>query len=94
MTSGSYQRYFVVDGQRYHHIIDPATLMPSEYFTSVSIVCPSSADGDALSTALFCMSYEEGRALIESLDGVEAMWLTVDGEKYYSSGFSTYQTGQ
>ena len=94
VTSGSYQRYFVVEGKRYHHIIDPATLMPSEYFTSVSIVCPSSADGDALSTALFCMSYEEGRALIESLDGVEAMWLTVDGEKYYSSGFSTYQTGQ
>ena len=94
VTSGSYQRYFLVDGKRYHHIIDPATLMPSEYFTSVSIVCQSSADGDALSTALFCMSYEEGRALIESLDGVEAMWLTVDGEKYYSSGFSTYQTGQ
>ncbi len=92
ITSGSYQRYFIVDGKRYHHIIDPATLMPAEYFTSVSIVCDSSADGDALSTALFCMTYEQGLALIESLDGVEAMWLTVEGEQYYSSGFSAYQT--
>ena len=91
ITSGSYQRYFIVDGKRYHHIIDPATLMPAEYYTSVSIVCDSSADGDALSTALFCMTYEQGLALIESLDGVEAMWLTVDGKQYYSSGFSSYQ---
>ena len=92
ITSGSYQRYYLVAGKRYHHIIDPATLMPAEYFTSVSIVCDSSADGDALSTALFCMTYEQGLALIESLDGVEAMWLTVDGKQYFSSGFSTYQT--
>lgn len=91
ITSGSYQRYFIVDGKRYHHIIDPATLMPSEYFVSVSIICDSSADGDMLSTALFCMTYEQGLALIESLDGVEAMWLTVDGEKLYSSGFSSYK---
>ena len=74
------------------HTIDPVTLMPADYFTSVSIVCDSSADGDALSTALFCMTYQEGLALIESLDGVEAMWLTVDGKQYYSSGFSNYQT--
>lgn len=92
ITSGSYQRYYLVDGERYHHIIDPATLMPADHFVSVSIVCDSSADGDALSTALFCMTYEQGLALIESLEGVEAMWLTVDGEQYYSSGFSNYQT--
>ena len=92
ITSGSYQRYYVVAGKRYHHIIDSATLMPADYFTSVSIVCDSSADGDALSTALFCMTYQEGLALIESLEGVEAMWLTTSGEKYYSSGFSDNQT--
>jgi thiamine biosynthesis lipoprotein len=66
--------------------------MPADYFVSVSIICKSSADGDALSTALFCMSLEEGIDLIESLDGVEAMWLTVNGEQHYSSGFSAYQT--
>ena len=91
VTSGSYQRYFLVGDRRYHHIIDPTTLMPSDYFTSVSIICNSSALGDALSTALFCLPYEQGAALIESLEGVEAMWLTVDGEKLYSSGFSDYE---
>lgn len=92
ITSGSYQRYYIVEGKRYHHIIDPVTLMPSEHFVSVSIVCDSSAQGDALSTALFCMDYEQGLALIESLEGVEAMWLTTDGQKLYSSGFARYQT--
>ncbi len=92
VTSGSYQRYYVVDGKRYHHIIDPATLMPSEGFLSVSIVCQSSADGDALSTALFCMTQEQGRALIESLPDTEAMWVLQDGTRITSSGFYQYMT--
>lgn len=90
VTSGSYQRYYVVDGKRYHHIIDPATLMPSEGFVSVSIVCPSSAQGDALSTALFCMTVEEGQALIESLPDTEAMWVLPNGTKITSSGFDNF----
>jgi thiamine biosynthesis lipoprotein len=90
VTSGSYQRYYVVDGKRYHHIIDPETLMPSEGFTSVSVLCESSAMGDALSTALFCMSLEEGMALVESLEDVEVMWVLTDGTKQASSGFPSY----
>ncbi|MBQ9780113.1 MAG: FAD:protein FMN transferase [Clostridia bacterium] len=92
VTSGSYQRYYVVDGKRYHHIIDPATLMPSEGFVSVSIVTKSSADGDALSTALFCMTYEEGKALIKSLPETEAMWVLTDGTRLTSDGFDEYRT--
>ncbi len=87
VTSGSYQRYYTVDGKDYHHIIDPETQMPAEYFTSVSVVCESSAMADALSTALFCMPLSEGQALVASLDGVEAMWLTLEGEKHHSEGF-------
>lgn len=94
VTSGSYQRYYFVNGKRYHHIIHPDTLMPSDYFTSVSVVCKDSGMGDALSTALFCMTLEEGRTLIESIDGVEALWLTVDGEIHRSSGFSKYETSK
>ena len=92
VTSGSYQRYYLVDGKRYHHIIDPDTLMPSEGFTSVSILTDSSADGDALSTALFCMSFEDGLALIESLPNTEAMWVFHDGQEKTSSGFDSYRT--
>lgn len=91
VTSGSYQRYYVVDGKRYHHIIDPETLYPSEGYVSVSVVCRSSADGDALSTALFCMDFEEGLALVESLSGIEAMWVLPDGTIKESSGFATYK---
>lgn len=91
VTSGSYQRYYVVDGKRYHHIIDPVTLYPSEGYVSVSVVCRSSADGDALSTALFCMDFEEGLALVESLDDTEAMWVLPDGTLKESSGFAKYK---
>ena len=90
VTSGSYQRYYYVDGKAYHHIIDPETLMPGENFRSVSVICGSSGIGDALSTALFCMTYEEGRELIESLEDVECMWLFPSGEIKYSSGFEKY----
>ena len=87
VTSGNYQRFYEVDGKKYHHIIDPDTLMPSEYFASVSVACKDSGLADALSTALFTMSLEEGRTLVEGLDGVEALWVAPDGTKHYSSGF-------
>ncbi len=90
VTSGAYQRYYIVDGKPYHHVIDPDTLMPGEEFLSVSIICNDSGLGDALSTALFSMSFEEGKALIESIEDVEAMWTTHKGEIRYSSGFESY----
>lgn len=94
VTSGSYQRYYTVDGKRYHHIIDPETLMPSEGYVSVSVVCNSSANGDALSTALFCMKLDEGMDLVESLLDTEAMWVLNDGTSYESSGFSKYRKAE
>ena len=90
VTSGSYQRYYVVGGKRYHHIIDSETLMPAEGFLSVSLICENSADGDCLSTALFCMSLEDGMTLVNSLQGVEALWVTEDGEIHYSNNFKDY----
>lgn len=80
VTSGSYQRYFTVDGKDYHHIIDKDTLYPSEHFVSVSVITPDSALADALSTALFSMSYEDGLALCESIGGVGVIWIRPDGE--------------
>ena len=91
VTSGDYQRYFVVDGVRYHHLIDPATLWPAKYFNGVSVLCPDSGVADCLTTGLFCMPLEEGRQLIESLDGVEALWCTTDGQLVKSSGWADYE---
>lgn len=90
VTSGSYQRYYIVDGKSYHHIIHPDTLMPAEGFLSVSVICPDSGMGDALSTALFCLSVEDGKALVESMDGVEALWMTTDGAQIVSDGWNKY----
>lgn len=90
VTSGDYQRYYTVDGKKYCHIIDPRTLMPAEYMTSVSVLCPDSAQGDALSTALFNMPIDEGKALIDSMDGVEAVWVDKDYNRTYSKGFQAY----
>ena len=88
VTSGSYERYFSVDGVRYPHIIDKDTLMPATGFSSVTVVCRDSALADALSTALFCMDYSSGLALISSLDGVEALWISDDGSVRYTKGLA------
>ena len=80
VTSGDYERYFTVNGVKYHHIIDGETNMPAAYFSSITVICTDSGLADALSTALFCMSYEDGLKLVESLDGVGALWITRDGE--------------
>ncbi len=91
VTSGSYQRFYYVGGKPYHHIIHPDSLMPAEGYLSVSVLCKDSGMADALSTALFCMPQEEGLALIEKTDGAEALWVTQDGEKTASSGWSQYE---
>ena len=87
VTSGTYERFFSVGGVQYHHIIDKDTLMPSEHFSSVSIITKDSGLADALSTALFTMSYEDGLALVTSLGGVEVLWITPDGEQFMTDGF-------
>lgn len=86
VTSGDYERFFAVDGKRYHHIIDKDTLMPSAHFSSVTIITPDSGLADALSTALFSMSYEDGLALVDKIGNVDVIWITHDGTKYYTAG--------
>ena len=73
-------------GVAYHHIIDPETLYPALLWRSVTIVCADSGAADALSTALFLMTQEEGLALLSQFDA-EAMWVAADGAVYYSPGF-------
>lgn len=87
VTSGNYQRYYEVEGKRYHHIINPKTLFPADYFQSVSVLTEDSGIADAMSTALFNMSLEEGQSMVEQDERIEAVWILPDGEIVYSQGF-------
>lgn len=88
VTSGTYERYFIENGKRYHHILSPFDGHPVENgLASVTIFSEHSVDGDALSTACFVLGPEKGMALIESLDGIEALFVTDDLEMKPSSGW-------
>ncbi|MGI6567731.1 MAG: FAD:protein FMN transferase [Limnochordia bacterium] len=87
VTSGTYERFFIRNGKRYHHIMDPETGYPAETgLASVSIISPSSITGDALSTGVFLLGLEKGLALLEELEGVEGMLITNDRKVYLTSG--------
>ena len=86
VTSGDYQRTYMVDGKLYHHIIDPETLSPSQHWRSVTVVCQDSGIADALSTALFLLPQEQGQTLLNQYQA-QAVWLNAAGELFYSPGF-------
>ena len=79
VSSGDYERYFEVDGTRYHHIIDPDTKRPGGDIAQVTVLTKDSALADYLSTVLFLLPYEKGRALVEGMQGVDAIWVTDSG---------------
>ena len=85
-TSGDYERYFVEDGKRYHHIIEPSTGMPAAGVHSVTIVGPDAVITDALSTSVFVMGVDSGLRLIAALPDYEAMVIDAEGRLYYSDG--------
>ena len=87
VTSGNYERYVMVDGVRYCHLIDPDTLQPAQKMASVSIVAEDSGLADYLSTALFTVDVETGKEILSHYDGVEACWVTAGYETYATDGF-------
>ncbi len=88
VTSGDYQRNYAVDGQVYHHIIDPATLYPGKLWRAVTVVCADSGLADALSTALFLLPQHEGEELLKACNA-EALWVAHDGNITYTNGFAS-----
>ena len=85
-TAGDYQRFFEVDGVRYHHILDPTTLHPSRSSQSVTVVAKEGVVADGLDTGIFVMGPEKGMALIERLFGVEGVIVDSAGKVMVSSG--------
>ncbi|MEN4041400.1 MAG: FAD:protein FMN transferase [Anaerolineaceae bacterium] len=89
-TSGDYEKYFEVDGQRYHHLLDPHTGFPFRGVQSVTILAPTCTDADGLSTAVFVLGVQHGLALIETLADTEAFLVDENGVVHMSSGFEQY----
>lgn len=93
VTSGGYQRYYTVGGKRYCHIINPDTLMPADYIESVTVISKSSALADALSTALFTLDIDEGKALLNAVNSgsnsqqAYALWVDENSNITYSDNF-------
>jgi thiamine biosynthesis lipoprotein len=85
-TSGDYERFFIKDGVRYHHLLDPATGEPARLCRSVTILARSALTADWASTGVFIMGPEAGMALVESLPDLEAVIVTADNEVRVSSG--------
>lgn len=85
-TSGDYERFFMKDGRRYHHILDPDVGEPARGSRSVTIVADQAVLADALSTGVFVLGPDKGMALIERLPNVEGVIVTAENEVLVSSG--------
>ncbi|MCL2192183.1 MAG: FAD:protein FMN transferase [Treponema sp.] len=89
--SGAYQRFYVVAGQIFGHVIDPETLMPASLFKQVAVVHPQSWMADALSTALFILPREAGEALAAET-GAEVFWIDINGSWFATPGYSRFSS--
>ena len=85
-TSGDYERYFIQDGVRYHHIISPKTGKSVHSTRSVTILGPDATTTDGLSTTIFVLGPQKGLALVEKLTGIDAVIIDAQGKIHYSSG--------
>lgn len=88
VTSGVYERYFKIDGKRYHHILDPKTGLPAETgLTSATVVCASSMEADALATACIVLGADEAIRLLESR-GADGVIIREDGTILQTKDFT------
>jgi len=85
-TSGDYERFFIEDGERYHHILNPASGKPTKGVRSVTILGPDGTLTDGLSTSVFVLGVEQGLDLIAGMPGYEAVIIGADGRMFYSDG--------
>jgi thiamine biosynthesis lipoprotein len=85
-TSGDYERFFIEDGTRYHHIIEPSSGEPAGGVRSATVFGPDAVMTDALSTSVFVMGVDKGLTLIGTLPDYEGIVIDVDGRVFYSDG--------
>jgi thiamine biosynthesis lipoprotein len=87
-TSGDYERFFDQGGVRYHHILDPRTGDSARKMRSATVLAPNATRSDALSTTVFVLGVEAGLAMINKLEGVDAVVIANDGKVSYSKNLA------
>ena len=90
VCSGGYQRFFVHEGERYHHLIDPDTLFPKNTYLGVSVLCNNSGMADALSTAIFMMEPQQALDFMDTISDAECILVLEDGTTLMTDGFKNY----
>lgn len=93
-TSGDYEKFFMYNGKRIHHILNPKTGLPADSCQSVTIVAQTTELADALATAMFVLGESKGKEIIRQFPAVEAMWVRADGQRFETPGFAKYYTRQ
>jgi len=88
-TSGDYERFFIEDGERYHHIINPESGKPTQGIRSATVLGPDGTMTDGLSTSVFVAGIEGGLAIIERLPGFETVIIDSSGQIHFSSGLQS-----
>jgi thiamine biosynthesis lipoprotein len=89
VSSGNFENYTIINGERFSHIVDPRTGIPVRGSKSVTVICPNSEFGDALATAISVLGVDEGLKLVNQLNNIECLIIDEQNQKYFSDGLIT-----
>lgn len=90
VTSGDYEKYFIYEGRRIHHLLDPKTGLPAEKCQAVTVIASSAEQADAMATGLFVIGAEAGQQVLERFEETQALWVRADGQLVASRDFKKY----
>lgn len=91
-TSGDYEQYFEQDGERYHHILNPATGLPARECMSVTVLAGDDVTADALATAVFVLGPRKGMEFLQQYADIEGLIIDESGKEHATPGFETFRT--
>jgi len=90
VTSGDYEKYFMFNGKRIHHLLNPRTGLSADSCQSVTVIAPNAEQADAMATGLFVLGAQEGMNVLQQFPNCEALWINHDGQLIQSAGFGKF----
>ncbi len=90
VTSGDYQKFFMIDGKRYHHILNPKTGYPADSCQSVTVIASTTEKADALATGIFVAGPQKGLKIVQKMPSTEVLIVRSDGKLIQSPGWADF----